>query len=134
MRNIPAPFLLFGIAIFGFLAFLNFNARLWTAEFVGADIVQGPVDHSLLCDPVDTDESQDDEFGGWRVGGKEVVQAGQHTDQHKPIVAQPSEADVAATITTLQRQLAALGFYKGKIDSIAGPQTNAALIAWENDG
>ncbi len=112
------------------------QSRGWrdTAEFVGADIVQGPVDHSLLCDPVDTDESQDDEFGGWRVGGKEVVQAGQHTDQHKPIVAQPSEADVAATITTLQRQLAALGFYKGKIDSIAGPQTNAALIAWENDG
>jgi lysozyme len=40
----------------------------------------------------------------------------------------PAAADVA----TIQRQLAALGFYRGALDGIAGPLTRAAVIAYQS--
>lgn len=112
-----------GLIEYGWLA----QARGWsgTEGYGGAHIIQGPEDVELLgpAFPVDTDVSEGDDFGGWTISKTAVVVAGGTP---------ATEADVAETIKILQAQLASLGYYKGAVDGIAGPQTQAALIAYEN--
>lgn len=97
------------------------QSRGWrgTVGFHGADITQGPPS-TIAGISLDTDEAVA-ECGQWRRGN--VVP-----------VARPSEQDIAATIATLQTQLAALGYYHGKIDGIWGGQSARAVQAWEDAG
>lgn len=106
------------------------GASSWpgTAKYLAegkAALVQHPpvkLPSGVEIDPVDVI----DERVIWWPGGK--------PDGVSP--AQPSPAagimPMPASITALQRQLALRGFDPGPIDSIRGPHTQAALLAWYN--
>lgn len=101
--------------------------RLWLAQAGGwahgslavPDIKQGPVSAAVIPGhEVDTDESLSDTFGAWGPAA----------------AARPGDGEIVATVKVLQGQLQARGFYKARLDGIAGPQTLAALAAWEHAG
>jgi peptidoglycan hydrolase-like protein with peptidoglycan-binding domain len=49
-----------------------------------------------------------------------------------PVAPAPAPDSAAALITSVQRELARLGLYTGAIDGLTGPQTRAAISAWQN--
>jgi hypothetical protein len=74
--------------------------------------------------PVDPDEASCDDYGGWLVG-----EAGRQPIQEPPAVI-PTDAEIVATVKTLQAQLYARGYYKGAVDGIWGQQSQAAMAAY----